>query len=203
MRATYIGVKQEKMADTATPPAPAASARAAAPTAQPIALTVQLPPQSPPDVHWTSYGTALGAPFVALVAALIAGSIAYRQWKTAQNKLKMDLFDKRMELYELVEGALAHMVRRTLNGETYRDYRIAVKKLPWLCSKEVQDFVEDHWEPSVSRFMEITHELENNPTLEEAQALHDEHQQAIMALMDQQFTGLKKAFDPYLSLSHL
>jgi hypothetical protein len=49
---------------------------------------------------WLEYAKALGPSFVAVVAASIAGTIAYRQWRTAQNKLKLDLFEKRMAIYE-------------------------------------------------------------------------------------------------------
>lgn len=48
---------------------------------------------------WAEYVKALGAPIVALIAACIAGGIAYRQWKTARNKLKLDLFEKRLQIY--------------------------------------------------------------------------------------------------------
>lgn len=48
---------------------------------------------------WVEYVKALGTPIVALIAASIAGGIAYRQWVTARNKLKLDLFDRRMAVY--------------------------------------------------------------------------------------------------------
>jgi hypothetical protein len=48
---------------------------------------------------WVEYVKALGAPIVALMAACIAGGIAYQQWKTARNKLKLDLFEKRLQVY--------------------------------------------------------------------------------------------------------
>lgn len=49
---------------------------------------------------WVEYTKALGAPLVALVAGAIAASIAYRQWVTARNKLKLDFFDRRMHIYK-------------------------------------------------------------------------------------------------------
>ena len=49
---------------------------------------------------WVEYVKALGTPVVAIVAASIAGAIAYRQLRTARNKLKLDLFDKRMAVYQ-------------------------------------------------------------------------------------------------------
>ena len=50
---------------------------------------------------WVEYIKALGTPTVALVAACIAGIIAHRQWVTSRNKLKLDFFDRRIEIYRL------------------------------------------------------------------------------------------------------
>jgi hypothetical protein len=40
--------------------------------------------------HWTAYVSALGTPIIAALAAVIASLIAYRQWRTAQDRLKLD-----------------------------------------------------------------------------------------------------------------
>ncbi|WP_314435905.1 hypothetical protein [Massilia timonae] len=55
---------------------------------------------------WVEYIKALGTPAVALIAACVAGFIAYRQWITARNKLKLDFFDRRMEIYRLAISVL-------------------------------------------------------------------------------------------------
>ena len=47
------------------------------------------------DPHWTKYITAFSVPVIASIGLLIA----YRQWKTAQNKLKFELFEKRLKVY--------------------------------------------------------------------------------------------------------
>jgi len=43
------------------------------------------------DPHWTNYLAALLTPTVAVLGSIIA----YHQWRTAQNKLKFELFDRR------------------------------------------------------------------------------------------------------------
>jgi hypothetical protein len=169
------------MAQTITAPSAPASAPTAVSTTAPFAVTVQLPPQLPPDVHWTSYGTALGAPFVALVAALIAGSIAYRQWKTAQNKLKMDLFDKRFEAYQKVAGALGDMIQRRFTYEEYATFRNAVNHIDWLCEDSLTEYLKEKWDPDAIRFAMASDELSrlNKPNLEVAQQLHKEQKEII------------------------
>lgn len=48
---------------------------------------------------WLAYVKAIGPPFVALVAACIAGFYARRQAQTAKDKLKLDLFKDRLEVF--------------------------------------------------------------------------------------------------------
>ncbi|HEV8552511.1 MAG TPA: hypothetical protein VGR65_03865 [Casimicrobiaceae bacterium] len=47
------------------------------------------------DLCWTTILSALSTPLLATVA----GYIAWRQWQTARNKLRFDLFDKRLAVY--------------------------------------------------------------------------------------------------------
>lgn len=54
------------------------------------------------DPHWTAYVTAVVVPVIALIAAWIA----FRQWQIARNKLKLDLYDKRMAVCEVVRKTL-------------------------------------------------------------------------------------------------
>jgi hypothetical protein len=46
--------------------------------------------------EWYAIGRDFGPAFIALIAVIIASMIQYRQWKTAQDKLKLDLFEKRV-----------------------------------------------------------------------------------------------------------
>lgn len=48
---------------------------------------------------WLEYVKAIGPPFVALVAACIAGFYARRQAQIAKDKLKLDLFKDRLEVF--------------------------------------------------------------------------------------------------------
>jgi Tfp pilus assembly protein PilN len=64
---------------------------------------------------WRTAGTIA----VALIAGIITGVIQYRQWqtahrqsRTAQNKLKLDLFDKRMEVYTKISEIVDRLAIR-------------------------------------------------------------------------------------------
>ncbi|WP_156383810.1 hypothetical protein [Methylobacterium sp. Leaf456] len=70
----------------------------------------------PLEPHWTAYVQAIGTPFVALVAGGIASLIAYRQWQTAKEKVVLDLFKQRLEVYDLVNSATMEIIQRGTGG---------------------------------------------------------------------------------------
>lgn len=45
--------------------------------------------------------------FIALITAAVLSGITYRQWKTANDKLLMDLFDKRFDNFRTIMGAIS------------------------------------------------------------------------------------------------
>jgi len=57
------------------------------------------------------YVQALGPTIIALAASGIAGYIAFRQWLTARNRLKLDLFDKRFAIYQAMRDFLGGIMR--------------------------------------------------------------------------------------------
>jgi hypothetical protein len=88
---------------------------------------------------WVEYVRALGTPVIALLAAVIAGVIAYRQSVTARNKLKLDLFDKRMEIY-----SLALEVLNSIRSHEVADYTYVAKleqklySARWLFNRDIE-----------------------------------------------------------------
>ena len=62
---------------------------------------------------------AIGPTAVAVVVGSIAGYVAYRQWRTANNRLKFDLYEKRYAVYQatklLIEKIAIH--GQTLPGD--------------------------------------------------------------------------------------
>ena len=60
------------------------------------------------DPHWTQVLSALLTPTIAVLVAIIA----YRQWRTAQNRLKFDLFDRRFAVYDAARNLLSSVMTR-------------------------------------------------------------------------------------------
>lgn len=91
------------------------------------------------DPHWTAYVSAIALPTIALIAAWIA----FRQSQIARNKLRLDLFDKRMEVYKVVRDTLGCVMR---NGRLTSDEQIAylsgTRTARWLFDSAVWEYVD-------------------------------------------------------------
>lgn len=71
-----------------------------------IDINVGVPP--PASGFWSPQViAAFITGFIALITAAVLSAITYRQWKTANDKLLMDLFDKRFENFRTVMGAIS------------------------------------------------------------------------------------------------
>jgi hypothetical protein len=73
------------------------------------------------------YVQALGPTLAAFVAAVIASVIQYRMWKLSNDKIRLDLFDRRMKVYNAV-----HFEIRDGSGNVeliIRNIDLAIKEL--------------------------------------------------------------------------
>ncbi|SBV35265.1 hypothetical protein STPYR_10195 [uncultured Stenotrophomonas sp.] len=92
------------------------------------------------EVHWTAYVTVLTVPVLAAVGAVIA----YRQWRTAQNKLKLDLFDKRMLVYQAARDALGYIGSHgKTSHEQQIEYLTGIQTAKWLFGPEVHSYLSE------------------------------------------------------------
>lgn len=91
-------------------------------------------------MHWTQYISAIGIPIIAAIAAWIA----FRQFQIARNRLKLDLFDKRMEVYEAVREALGNISRQgNLTQEQQIEYLQGTRTARWLFGPEVYHYLDE------------------------------------------------------------
>jgi hypothetical protein len=151
---------------------------------------------------WIEYTRALGAPIVALVAAGIAGGIAYRQMVIARNKLKFDLFEKRMAIYaaaiEMVQGILGI---DPMKMDTVAEIGNRMAPATWLLSKDVADYLNGLMKRGYGT---ITKQPLNADGLsdDERMALVLRLSREIMVNMEVELNKLNKLFAPYLEIEH-
>ena len=90
-----------------------------------------------PEVHWTQYLAALSTPTVAVFGSIIA----YRQWRTAQNKLKLDLFEKRFAVYNSARSVLSTITTsgKITNEESYK-FLSSTREAKWLLDDGIAEY---------------------------------------------------------------
>ena len=112
-----------------------------------------------PDPHWLVYFSALGTPIVALIAAGWGALIAYRQWHTARDRFRLDLFDKRFKTYAAA--------RDTMSCASLRDEEIAARfvsetrEAKWVLSSEIANYLENSVAPKLFRLIVLNKRQDN------------------------------------------
>lgn len=83
---------------------------------------------------------------VALVTALVGvlgAMIAYFQWRTAHQRVVLDLFDRRLRVFEDIENAVRNVFSTTrVSNETWSLLVGAKSRARFLFGKDVNDYLE-------------------------------------------------------------
>jgi hypothetical protein len=102
---------------------------------------------------WMSFVSALGTPMIALIVGGFGGLIAYRQWRTARDRLKLDLFDRRLPIYEQTRDLLARrMALGQLDNNEITEFAIKTRVSRWLFDQILADYLEE----IVGKLLEIS-----------------------------------------------
>ncbi|MDM0030460.1 hypothetical protein [Variovorax saccharolyticus] len=87
---------------------------------------------------WKAAATVL----VALIAAGIAASIQYRQWRTARDKLKLDLFERRIKIYNAMQKVCDVRVAEA-NWEAINEFKAAWLEAKWIFGSDASNLLSD------------------------------------------------------------
>lgn len=87
---------------------------------------------------WLQYLAALLTPLVAALGIWIA----FNQWKTARMKLKLDLFDKRVVVYETVQRVVSEaVISDHFTDEMFSDYVTGIAGARWLYDEKMNKYL--------------------------------------------------------------
>ena len=149
-------------------------------------------------VFWVESLSALLVPLIACMTLLIA----YRQWRTAQNKLKLDLFDKRLAVYE---GVTSFVARILISGKVSDDelgrFLSITKNAKWLFSDEVANYLHSEIYKKAKEIQKYEAELKGVPVSGRRTALKQEQDDAKTWIGDQ-FSVIDQRFKKYMKISH-
>lgn len=150
------------------------------------------------NLHCTSWASA---GLTALVA-LLAVYIAWRQWRTAQNKLKFDLFDRRFSVYEASRNLWGLIMQHgKVRDEDVRNYLPDLYKAKWLLNDEVAEYLEKEFYRKITD-LQLFQRLVEDALQGEEKRSNREKQGEIMGWLAKQHEVLDKKFTPFLKLQH-
>jgi hypothetical protein len=105
---------------------------------------------APPQPHdYYQYFNDFSTPFIAFVALIVTGYFAWRQWQTAheqrnieQQRVVMDLFERRMEIFDALNFVITNVIAH--NRTTDMDIADFVKaqcRVDFLFGPEVKEYI--------------------------------------------------------------
>jgi hypothetical protein len=160
-------------------------------------LTI-VPAQPPQPIHWTELLSALLTPTIAIFAVVIA----LRQWLTAKNKLKLDLFEKRFAIFEAARLVIAKsMGSHRPTDEDLIPFQIAIISARWLFNPKIDDFLHKVLYRKLVDMQLLDMELESLQEGEE-RAQFVQQRAELRKQLWTDFAALEKMFAPFLQLSH-
>jgi len=146
---------------------------------------------------WTSYVTAA---FTIIIAA-IGVWIAFRQSQIARNKLKFDLFERRMAVYEVVRTTLGKAVSTgKLSRDDEIEYLIGTRSAQWLFGSQVFDYVDKILWKRIVDFGLHNAMISQHHSEERTRHVYA-HSEMMQWLVDQ-YRTFDDLCEPYLKLSH-
>ena len=148
-------------------------------------------------MHWTQYISAVGIPVIAVTAAWIA----FRQSQTARDKLKFDLFEKRMEVYVAVRKALTQISQQgNLTLEQQVQYIQGTRSARWLFGPEVFNYLDTTlWHKIVD--LELHNTMSKDSETPE-RSKHIQERAETMKWMIRQNKEFDALVENYLTLKH-
>ncbi|MCW7555699.1 hypothetical protein NX722_24335 [Endozoicomonas gorgoniicola] len=150
------------------------------------------------DPHWTSYISAFLVPLVACIAAFIA----FRQWRTAQNKLKLDLFEKRLSIYHSTTAFISSvMTSGKASDDEIRKFMIGTREAKWLLSKEIALYLDEQIYNKAIDLQTLHSMLEGEP-VGDVRTKNVTEQAEIKKWLAAQFSVIDEYFKPYLKIKH-
>jgi len=178
----------------------------------------------PVEPHWTAYASPLiqflaaaGAVWVAYRFGTIQAGIAKQQAatamaaaqtaaaaaQTARNRLKYDLFERRLVMYDLV---YAHIDRVAAAGmiepESDSEFLRAIRPLGWLTDASVTRFVLKDLRDQMIALSRLTREIELRPGAGEVPVDLVMARAVATTQLHQNHETLARMFEPYLKLEH-
>lgn len=159
------------------------------------------------DPKLLDFWKLIGTVVVALIAAGIAGAIQFQQWRTAsksatiaQNKLKLDLFILRNEVFLAGHDLIDDTLNDNFTPDTRNKFWRTVGKSEWLFgTDEIQRYYTEELFPQVKRFAELARLIQRQP---EADRLLSNATDELIQWAKKNSGRHREMFQKYMVLTH-
>jgi len=136
------------------------------------------------------------------VVAILGIYIAWRQWRTAQNRLKLDFFDRRWAVYEATRNLLGTVTRSgTATHENVRDFVVGTGPARWLFDDELADYLEKEIRQKAVNLMTLDDTLRQVTEPAERQHYVREKGKNSVGLVEQ-YEQIDRKFGAFLHITH-
>lgn len=123
-------------------------------------------------------------------------------WRTAQNKLKLDLFEKRFAVYDAARQLLSTtMTSGKVSDEEMFKFIGNTREAKWLLNADVAHYLDKELRHKMLELMTFRAELEGLPVGDERSS-NVKAQSEIKKWLLSQYDVLDVKFSPFLSLAH-
>lgn len=157
---------------------------------------------------WVDIAVRLTPALFTVVVGLLGAYIAHRQFKINQDKLRLDLFSKRLEAFEKLQEYFGHVFREgRVKPDALQPLWEARYKSRFLFGKEIEDYLDTLWKRAIemqSVYRKLYHD-DGRPSLPVGQArtqAAEEHSNMLLAQMEDMKNAAKR-YEPYLRFGHI
>jgi hypothetical protein len=148
-------------------------------------------------MDWIETFKALLTPTI----ALFAGYIAWQQWRTNRNRLKLDLFDRRYAIYAAARNLIGHVFRHgNFTDLVLFEFVTATRESEFLLNKSVADYLDEFYRNGIE-LMNLNINFEHLDSLDDRKQ-NLEQQHAIRNWFNEQRDQLMIAFRKFLKFEH-
>jgi len=128
--------------------------------------------------------------------------IAYRQWKTSRDRLKLDLFEKRFAVYEATRTFIKSIISSgKAEDQPMYIFRASTGETKWLFDEKVANYLDKQiWKPAVD-LQTLESELQGMP-VGEARSKKVQERSILFEQFMAELRQIEDVFGPYLKLSH-
>ena len=138
--------------------------------------------------------------FVTILIAIWASYIAYQQVRTAREKFKLDLFEKRFQVFSGARCLLSKiLVTANVDLEALFEYRGAIAEASFLFGEDITEYLEEIYRRAL-RLHTLHQTMDPLPRGDERSRLASEISNELKWL-NEQLPELKKRFAPYLKFA--